>query len=563
MLYLRKYDDPPARANQPGCLIDIMPEPREDLPPPAEKESAAFRSSLELLYEIGREVTADLDLRTLLHRVLFLSMKNVGAISGSIIVLDEDGQPGESALLIMGETRKHTAMQLRVTYEQGMAGWVARHRKSVLIPDTTKDERWLPRPEDLNSVSAAKSAVSAPILARDQLVGVITLVHPQPGFFQPDHVALTEAIADWAGTAILHAQLFERLTAVNRRYRELFEDSIDPILITDGRGTILEVNRQAQKTTSISDVELRDVNIADLEVVDTDRLGAEFSSLSNGETVSYEARLHNRQGVDMPVQVYARAINTGPEERVNIQWILRDLTERRELDRLREDLTAMIYHDLRSPLSNIVSSLDMLSMLLSKVPDDNVQTMLDIARRSTDRIQRLTASLLDVHRLELGQAIGRRIAVQIGEVTADAVAVIQPAAAARSQAICSSVDQDLPPVMGDPDMIRRVLINLLDNAIRFTPDMGSIQIKVGLHDDEVVTSVSDSGPGIPAVYQDRIFEKFNRFGAKDTHRGLGLGLAFCRLAVTAHGGRIWLESEPECGATFKFTLPVGKDDEIN
>ena len=90
------------------------------------KDLEAAYSSLQLMYEIGREVTANLDLRTLLHRVLFLAMKNVGAISGSIIVLDESGQPGVSAFLLGGETREETGLQLRVTYERGMAGWVAR-----------------------------------------------------------------------------------------------------------------------------------------------------------------------------------------------------------------------------------------------------------------------------------------------------------------------------------------------------------------------------------------------------------------------------------------------------
>lgn len=539
-----------------------MAESWEDPSPPVENDSTAFRSSLELLYEIGREVTADLDLRTLLHRVLFLSMKNVGAISGSIIVLDENGQPWESALLILGQTHNHTVMQLRVTYEHGMAGWVARNRESVLIPDTTKDERWLQRPEDLNRPSAAKSAVSAPILARDQLVGVITLVHPRPGFFQPDHVTLIEAIADWAGTAILHARLFDRLNAVSRRYRELFEDSIDPILITDEHGAILEVNRQGQQTTGIAENEIRTTKIADLNVVDAERLGAGFSNLLDGETVSYEARLINCRGEEMPVQVYARAIRSGQDDRTNIQWILRDLTERKDLDRLREDLTAMVYHDLRSPLSNVVSSLDMLNALLLENPDENILAMLEIARRSTDRIQRLTASLLDIHSLESGQPIGRRQPVQMSEVIADVLAVVQPAASARAQTIQTVVDSQLPPVSADADMIRRVLINLLDNAIKFTPDAGTIRVAASLQGGEVQTAVADTGPGIPAVFQDRIFEKFNRINAKDRHRGLGLGLAFCRLAITAHGGRIWFESEAEGGATFLFTLPVDAPQKI-
>jgi PAS domain S-box-containing protein len=533
-----------------------MPDFREGQPIPIDKESAVFRSSLELLYEIGREVTGDLDLRTLLHRVLFLSMKNVGAISGSIIVIDENSQPTESALLILGETHSHTAQQLRVTYEHGMAGWVARNRQAALVPDTRLDDRWLQRPEDLRDNAPPKSAVSAPILARgDNLVGVITLVHPQAGFFTPDHLALVEAIADWAGTAILHAQLFERLQAANRRYRELFEDSIDPILITDGQGAVLEINRQAEKTIGLPSPVPTDVNIADLIDIPTSKIGRRFENLTIGETVSYEAPLRASQGNSIPVQVYARAFET-EKEAVNIQWMLRDLSERKDLDRLREDLTAMIYHDLRSPLSNVISSLEMLSAMLGKPEDESIQSMLDIARRSTDRIQRLTSSLLDIHRLESGQPLGSPQPVNLIDLLEEALTIVQPAFANKSQLVAVQTPANRPWVLADADMIRRVIINLLDNASKFTPDNGEIRVEVARQNNSVLVRVSDTGPGIASLYHESIFEKFSRVSSKDGPKGLGLGLAYCRLAIGAHAGRIWVESRPGQGAKFSFTLPV-------
>ena len=113
-----------------------------------EQKERADRASLELLYDVSREFAAALDLRTVLHRVLFLSIRNVGASSGSIIVLDDHGQPLESAFQIAGQQHDHTNRQLRDTYERGMSGWVARNRQAVLIPDSSQDERWLQRPDD-------------------------------------------------------------------------------------------------------------------------------------------------------------------------------------------------------------------------------------------------------------------------------------------------------------------------------------------------------------------------------------------------------------------------------
>ncbi len=164
-----------------------------------EKENQSSRASLELLYNISRELAAALDLRTVLQRVLFLSMKYVGAISGSVIVLDANGQPVESAIITGAQVHDHTTQQLRITFERGLAGWVIRHRQAVLIPDTSRDERWVRRPDDAEERTGAKSAVSAPILAREELVGVITMVHSRPGFFTQDHLALVQSIADQAG----------------------------------------------------------------------------------------------------------------------------------------------------------------------------------------------------------------------------------------------------------------------------------------------------------------------------------------------------------------------------
>jgi two-component system, NtrC family, sensor histidine kinase KinB len=517
-------------------------------------EYGIARASLELLYEVGREVASALDLRTVLHRVLFLSMKNIGAISGSIIVLDEAGQPAESAFLMSGQSHDHTALQLRVTYERGMAGWVATHREAVLIPDTTKDERWLRRPDDAENQTGAKSAVSAPILLRDKLLGVITLVHPTPGFFTIEHLELIKAIAGQAGTAIRNAQLFESLELAHRRYRELFEDSIDPILVTDRKGQVIEVNRQAEFIIGQNRDDLRRFNILDLQDVDFEKVGEDFKNLSLGEAVTYESTLRTHTGHEIPIQVYARYIQVGNE--LNLQWILRDITERKDLDHLREDLIAMVYHDLRSPLANIISSLEVLDAMFPLDADETVHSLVSIATRSTDRIQRLTNSLLDINRLEAGQSIGNRQPLNVDELVQEVAETVLPNVDSKDLALTWAVPPDFPEIFADADMLRRVLINLLENAIKFTPARGKIHISARWEGDLAEICVSDTGPGIPPADQERIFQKFTRLASKDGPRGLGLGLAYCRLAVQGHGGEIWVESSPGEGANFKFTMPV-------
>ncbi len=323
-----------------------------------------------------------------------------------------------------GQSHDHTALQLRVTYERGMAGWVAAHREAVLVPDTTQDERWLRRPDDAENQTGAKSAVSAPILLRDKLLGVITLVHPKPGFFAIEHLELVKAIASQAGTAIRNAQLFESLQLAHRRYRELFEDSIDPILITDRKGQVIEVNRQAEFIIGQNRDDLRSFSILDLHDVDFEKVGEDFKNLSLGEAVTYESTLRTHTGHEIPIQVYARYIQVGSE--LNLQWILRDITERKDLDHLREDLIAMVYHDLRSPLANIISSLEVLDAMFPPDADETIHSLVSIATRSTDRIQRLTNSLLDINRLEAGQSIGNRQPLNVIELIQEVADTVLP-----------------------------------------------------------------------------------------------------------------------------------------
>jgi PAS domain S-box-containing protein len=518
-----------------------------------EKKTEGARASLELLYEIGREVAAALDLRTVLNRLLFLSMNSVGAGSGSIIVLDENNQPVESAFLMPGQNRDETELQLRATYERGMAGWVARNRQAVLIPDTSKDIRWLHLPDDATERTGPKSAVSAPIMAREKLVGVITLVHPRPNFFTSDHLELVRAIADQAGTAIRNAQLFESLQVAHRRYRELFEDSIDPIFITNWNGWILEANRQAAITIGISGEELGSMTIDDLHEVDRDEVGNGYKNLSSGDTIVYESELRCCNGRNLPVEVYVRSIQT--EDESHLQWIFRDISERKDLDNLREDLIAMVYHDLRSPLANVVSSLGVLSSMFSDKENATVNSLVGLALRATERILRLTNSLLDINRLEAGQTIVNRQSISLLSIIEDSVNELTAVAKNKDMSIEVEVPSDMPMVFVDGEMIRRVLINLLENAIKFSPSKSIIQIGAKRKEGFAQVWVKDSGPGILPAFQERIFEKFTRLSTKEGSRGLGLGLAFCRLAIEGHNGRIWVESEEGEGTKFVFLLP--------
>jgi PAS domain S-box-containing protein len=676
------------------------------------------RASLELLYHISRELATALDLRAVLQRILFLSLRNVGGERGSIVVLDDNGQVVDSAIVYGVRIHSHTTQQLRETVDRGLAGWVVRNRQAVVIQDTSRDERWLRRPDDATDRSGAKSAICVPVLARERLVGVLTVVHPEPGFFNDDHLALIQAIADQAGITVLNARLYEesqrqarvmtalvesavgmtaslkldevlqrileqtanalrvetvllalideprqeleiraasgekglqlvgqrtpigqgiagrvaingqgvilpsaaevpaaqipglpvralvcaavhaqgkiigvleainprsrqldadallvlsgigslagiaiqnatlygRVDSAQRRYYELFEDSIDPILITTCEGVVTEANRQAGMNTGFDQMALRGLDIDQVHEVNWEKVGRRFEKINEGETVSYASTLCTASKKEIPIQVYASRVTIDDAD--CLQWILRDISERKALDTVREDLLAMIYHDLRSPLANVISSLDVADTLMPEESGTALRSSLRIARRSTERIQRLIGSLLDVHRLEAGQPIVNQKDTDPAALIAEAVDIILPPAEARQQIIQIDIPADLPEIWVDADMVRRVLVNLLENAVKFSPQGTQIQLGARAENGQVFFWVQDHGPGIPANQHEAIFEKFARLRPEPAVKGFGLGLAFCRLAVQAHGGRIWVESQPGAGSRFQFTLPM-------
>jgi signal transduction histidine kinase len=223
----------------------------------------------------------------------------------------------------------------------------------------------------------------------------------------------------------------------------------------------------------------------------------------------------------------------------------------------------MIYHDLRSPLANIVSSLDVIADMLPEGKDrETVLSILKIAENSTDRIQRLVSSLLDVNKLESGQPVVDQKAVDGLALIQNAVEDVRPVSKSRRQSLHAGLPSELPAIWVDEDMARRVLINLMENSSKYTPTGGALEVGAYPEDGWLHIWIKDNGPGIPPAEQERIFDKFTRLRGKGKPGGLGIGLAFCRLAVQGHGGRIWVESDAGSGATFHLTFPVATEEQI-
>ena len=244
-------------------------------------------------------------------------------------------------------------------------------------------------------------------------------------------------------------------------------------------------------------------------------------------------------------------------EREAIQWVGHDVSERVALEQLREDLTHMIVHDLRNPLGSMMSGLQLVhSALVAGDSSLPLVKLLSIAMRGGRNMFRLIDSLLDLGRMEAGEIDLKRTMVSPAALIQDAIEQVHPTVLSREQTLTAEIAPDLPPVLADADLMLRVVANLIDNAVKFSPLGGQITVRLERVGEEVRFGVTDTGPGIPPESRQRIFDRFVRLEGFEDVKGTGIGLAFCKLAVEAHEGRIWVESEVGRGATFYFALPL-------
>jgi len=236
------------------------------------------------------------------------------------------------------------------------------------------------------------------------------------------------------------------------------------------------------------------------------------------------------------------------------------LSALRSLQKQQEELIHFIVHDLRSPLTSILVGLKALQRAGHATLDANQRTLVETAIGSGDRMVTLINSILDLSRLDHGEMPLRIQDIDVGELVGASVEQVTLLAAQKHVAIMPEVEADAATIRADADLTLRVLINLLVNALKFSPADSTIRLRVARDGQYTTTfSIRDQGPGIPRGWAKKVFDKYKQIEARKhgVAVGSGLGLTFCQQAVIAQGGRIWLESGVGKGTTICFTLPPG------
>ncbi len=357
----------------------------------------------------------------------------------------------------------------------------------------------------------------------------------------------------------------ERVQGERQRLETVLEAAGEGVYQVDAMGGCTYINSAAATLLGYRAKELRGKNMARLLYQNPDE-GASLDSENNplqqtlktGETTREEDdTLWRRDGSSFPAATVASPIMT-PRGLNGAVVTFSDISGRKSTEVLRDDLTEMIVHDLRTPLTSLLTGLQTLSLAGEM---NSAQTeMLGIALGGGETLLAMVSDLLDISKMEAGLIVLDKRPVIGAEVIEQALSQIAPLARTNGLRVARHIAPDLPIVLADEEKLRRALVNLLGNAVKFTPRGGIVTIAAAYDPAEggVVFAVGDTGEGIPAHAVKRIFEKFGQVESRKAGRKMstGLGLTFCKLVAESHGGRIWVESKLGKGSRFLLTIPA-------
>ncbi|MEW6278587.1 MAG: PAS domain S-box protein [Candidatus Eremiobacterota bacterium] len=429
-------------------------------------------------------------------------------------------------------------------YQQRIPSWMADVQND---PSFTRGE----------SVARAglRGAVAFPVLVDGKVVAVLEFFRRDRLESDPDLMQLIMSLSAQISQSIERGRVRESLERLGRQMELILNSAGDGLCGLDTEGRVTFANPAASRLTGFSHVELLGAYLHDLihrgsshERADCPLVGAFRGEATvgrkNGSSFPSELTV-------TPIREHGRTLGTVVS--------FRDITERKEVERMKDEFVSVVSHELRTPLTSIRGSLGLLAGGVLGEVSPRAQRMLDIAVNNTDRLVRLINEILDIERMESGEVRLNLTRCGTRALAAQALDVVRPLADRGKVRLESSLD-DLA-LNADSDRVVQALTNLLSNAIKFSEEGAAVSLTaVAMPDSPVMVefSVQDHGRGIPANKLDSIFGRFQQVDASDSREkgGTGLGLAICKSIVTQHGGTIGVESQLGQGSRFWFRLPV-------
>ncbi|MBN1873193.1 MAG: GAF domain-containing protein [Anaerolineae bacterium] len=532
--------------------------------------------NLTLLNQVGQTLNSTLDLEKLLSTTTQLVQASLDARAASVWLLDDARQ--ELVLMASSGPNAEIVTGFRLPVDCGIAGYVAQTGHPYFCADFKQDAHHFSDVADVSHYTPG-SVLCVPLLSQDRILGVVQAMRNEVNGFRPADLQLFESVASNISVAVQNANLFKEVCAFNQqleemvaeRTRELREEQektlailagmADGLLVLDAKQCILTANTVAEAMLNFRLHDMLGHPIPSesqshplWRYINTITSGAEFAP---DASIDLPAPL--QPGEVLSIQARASQIRDETGKKIGTVIVLRDITALKEVERMKARFMAGVTHELKTPLAVLKMHADNLLTYYGRLPDQKRKELLGAMQKQIKLLEQLVEGILDLSRLDSGAVEIEFRKINLCDLIAQVLEGIRPLAEAKSLSLHWERSANSIAVMGDVSQIERVIRNLLDNAIKYTPAGGRIQIAVTSEHTAagncVEMRVDDTGIGIPPEAQTRVFERFYRVDPSHTVPGTGLGLSIVKEIVEAHGGTIRVESTVGQGSSFRVKLP--------
>lgn len=565
---------------------------RNSVSKPGGDRLTRLRQELEFLNTMGKRFVAALD-RFQVHRALLATLQELYSFSAC-------------SILVKGVTYELSIIPLyplSAPFLEEMFESIARAASAIGFPNVASEDlaiaAYLDAPDELTPPETPPQTpptsigdfLNIPLTAENHIIGILSLFDEREGAFDTELLQLTTMIADYAAVALENVRLREREMALWRaaemerhRLERIISSMAEGLLITDQQGVVTSINHSAQQLFNQVQIDLGPEQPLSLRKL-ANNSGipwlAELADLIDytleGNTVLNRELNAGISGDAIPLTLNISAAplseaGPGRARSAGVVAVLNDITSSKQIEKLKDEFVSVVSHELRTPLTAIKGYTQHLmrrlerrmreqrqaagAESLQKEPPENYDLRsLQIVQSQSEQLERLVNDLLDLSRAQWGEMNLQYTSFYLADVLTERVQLAQ--VSAEKHTITLDIQVQDSRIVADKLRVSQVIGNILDNAIRFSPQGRQVAVELKEQKNEYLVEITDQGIGVSPEYIDHIFERFYRVRntASRQYSGIGLGLFVARAIVGAHGGRIWVSSNAGLGSTFSFTLP--------
>ena len=518
-----------------------------------------FTNKKEIILNINRIIFSSLDIRKVYQTMSNELLKVIDFDRLSVTLITENNNLYET--FVLSKDYKYTDLKEGVLYpmEGSLMKRVVQFSKPVIVDDTSKG-RFLT--DTVLFKEGIHSRLGIPLEYKGRVIGSVNFGSKRKDYYSKKHINFFLQIAPQLAMAIENTRLFNRIKEAEEKYRTVIENSPDIIFecMKDGKFSLMSPS--VEKITGYSADQFYNNQGYGLSLCykeDQERVQSEILKILNGQNSSLmdlEFRVVNKQGQVLWLSLEVLPIKEG-NSIIGIEGFCRNITERKKLEELKDNLIRDVTHELKTPVAKIEMAIDMFER--SAVPGNEhvlgrSSQIHEILRNNVNRLKNAIKNILDISKLESGTEPVKVSEVSLIELVDQIISELKDTADKKKNILIQQIPLNIPVIKADRDKIHHLITHLIDNAIKFT-EHGKISILGRILSNEVELTVEDTGRGLDKETRERVFEKF--YKETPSTFGSGIGLAICKNIVQIHKGRIWVESEGKGrGSQFKFALPI-------